>query len=139
MTIIRRDEEHRLVEWELRDVVTVLLLKKVSVQDDPLSAYDKQRNKRLALMLRDSRQQLAAATRQPSAAWGRIQVLGTSNPAVAWSRSSGRLRRYFGGDQLLNLIYNETMCRAYALDLRVYHEKSDEGDTSQGLGRETER
>ena len=45
-TITRRDEEHRLVEWEPRDLVTVLLLKRVSVQDDPLGAYDKQRNKR---------------------------------------------------------------------------------------------
>ena len=45
-TIIRRDEEHRLVEWEPRDLVTVLLLKRVSVQDDHLGAYDKQRNKR---------------------------------------------------------------------------------------------
>ena len=45
-TIIRRDEEHRPVEWEPRDVVTVLLLKRVSVQDDPVGAYGKQRNKR---------------------------------------------------------------------------------------------
>ena len=45
-TVIRRDEEHRLVEWEPRALVTVMLLKRVSVQDDHLVAYDKQRNKR---------------------------------------------------------------------------------------------
>ena len=38
---INRDEEHRLVEGTLRDLVTVLLLKSASGRDDHLSAYYK--------------------------------------------------------------------------------------------------
>ena len=45
-TNINRDAEHRLVEGRPRDLVTVLLLKRVSVQDDHFGAYDEQRERR---------------------------------------------------------------------------------------------
>ena len=45
-TRINRDEEDRLVEGRPRDLVTVLLLKCVSGQDEYLGAYDEQRDRR---------------------------------------------------------------------------------------------
>ena len=45
-TDINRDQEHRLVEGGPRDLVTVLLLKCVSGQDDHLGAYDAQGDRR---------------------------------------------------------------------------------------------
>ena len=45
-TNINGDEEHRLVERRLCDVVIVLLLESVSVHDDHFGAYDKQGDKK---------------------------------------------------------------------------------------------
>ena len=61
------NEEHRLVEGRPRDLVTVLLLKSVSGQDDHFGAYDQQRKQEVK----------SGGTWQSPAARGGVQVLGT--------------------------------------------------------------
>ena len=106
-TNIDRDEEHILVEERPRDLVTVLLLKSVSVQDDHLVAYDKQGDKIWALMHRGNR-------RQPVAAYNN------------WAHETRGVRRR---DQLQNLLCAVTISIVYAT-------QREDGNNSRVLGRE---